>query len=282
MNNNKDKGHITLQLKKFDMKRRLKSDCVTVILGKRGTGKSYLVRDIMYHHRDIPAGVVISGTEVANRFFSHFIPPLFIHDKYNSAILSNFMKRQKKMKKRINNGEENIDPRAFLIFDDCLSSKGAWRKDENVHAVFMNGRHYDIFYLLTMQYPLGILPDLRTNIDFTFIFRENIMSNRLRIYEHYCGVFNTFEIFCSTLDQCTENYECLVVDNNVKSNKIEDQVFWYKAEDHGDFRIGPQSIWDYCEQNYVSDDDDDEEININTYTTKRKGPRLNVEKLKPE
>ena len=31
------------------------------------------------------------------------------------------------------------------------------------------------------------------------------------------------------MDQCTENYECLVVCNNAKSNKLEDQIFWYKA-----------------------------------------------------
>ena len=31
------------------------------------------------------------------------------------------------------------------------------------------------------------------------------------------------------MDQCTENYECLVISNNAKSNKLEDQIFWYKA-----------------------------------------------------
>ena len=31
------------------------------------------------------------------------------------------------------------------------------------------------------------------------------------------------------MDQCTENYECLVINNNAKSNKLTDQVFWYKT-----------------------------------------------------
>ena len=55
-----------------------------------------------------------------------------------------------------------------------------------------------------MQYPLGIPPALRTNVDYVFILRENIMSNRKRIYENYASMFATFEAFCSVLDSCTK------------------------------------------------------------------------------
>ncbi len=129
-----------------------------------------------------------------------------------------------------------------------------------------------------MQFPLGISPQLRGNIDYVFILRENIVSNRKRIYEHYAGMFPTFEMFCKVMDQCTENFECLVIDNNTQSNRIEDQIFWYKAEPHENFHMGPPEIWDYSEQNYV-DDDIDEEININTYYKPSRGPKLNVKKI---
>jgi hypothetical protein len=45
------------------------------------------------------------------------------------------------------------------------------------------------------------------------------------------------------MDQCTENFECLVICNNVSSNKLEDQVFWYKAADHPPFKLCDQSLW---------------------------------------
>ena len=77
-------------------------------------------------------------------------------------------------------------------------------------------------------YPLGVPPNLRTNIDYTFILREPYIANRKRIYENYAGMFPTFESFCQVMDQCTENYECLVVSNNAKSNKLEDQIFGTK------------------------------------------------------
>jgi hypothetical protein len=97
--------------------------------------------------------------------------------------------------------------------------------------------------MITMQYPLGITPNLRTNVDFVFILRENILGNRKRIYENYAGMFPTFEMFCQFMDQCTENYECIVICNSSPSNKLEDQVFWYKASDHGPFHLCDESLW---------------------------------------
>jgi hypothetical protein len=74
--------------------------------------------------------------------------------------------------------------------------------------------------------------------------RENYIANRKRIYENYAGMFPTFESFCQVMDQCTENYECLVINNNSKSNKLHDQVFWYKADNHNDFRLGSKEFWE--------------------------------------
>ena len=71
-----------------------------------------------------------------------------------------------------------------------------------------------------------------------YLFLEKTISNRKRLYDHYAGMFPSFEIFCQVMDACTEDFHCLVVNNNAKSNKLEDQVFWYKAEGHPDFKIG--------------------------------------------
>lgn len=220
-----------------------------VVIGKKDTGKSFLVRDILYEAQSsFPVGTVISGTEVANEFFQHMVPSKFIHDKYTPEIVMNVIKRQMNVKQKRNTskhgsgGQSNIDPRAFLILDDCLYDS-SWIKEESTRYVFMNGRHIDLMTIITMQYPLGITPNLRTNVDFVFILRENILGNRRRIYENYAGMFPTFEMFCTFMDQCTENFECLVICNNVNSNKLEDQVFWYKAADHPPFHMCDQSLW---------------------------------------
>ena len=245
-----------IQLKKFNME-DIKHDKVVVLIGKRDTGKSFLCKDILYHHQNIPVGQVISGTEGANQFYSKIVPKLFIHGEFDTQIVQNMIKRQKILIEKINEGDDSIDPRSFLILDDCLYDN-SWAKDKYMRSVFMNGRHYKILFLLTMQFALGIPPNLRTNIDYVFILRENYVSNRKRLYEHYAGMFPSFEMFCQIMDQCTENYECLVINNNAKSNKLTDQVFWYKAAPHDDFKIGAPSFWEYSNKNILKEGENEQ------------------------
>jgi hypothetical protein len=145
-----------------------------------------------------------------------------------------------------------------------------------MRLLFMNGRHWKIMLVITMQYPLGVPPVLRTNIDYVFILRENIVGNRKRIYENYAGMFPTFEAFCQVMDQCTENFECLVISNNVKSNKLQDQVFWYKADPHNDFKLGSKEFWEMSKN--IRDEDDEPLYDPNTSKKRGAGPRINVKK----
>ncbi len=274
-----------LDLSKFDMKSitfkpNESKGPVIVLIGRRETGKSFLVRDLLFYHQDIPIGTVISGTEEGNGFYGKLVPKLFIHNEYNTAIIENILKRQKMVLKQIKKEMEqfkksNVDGRQFVILDDCLFD-GKWSRDKLMRLLFMNGRHWKIMLIITMQYPLGIPPDLRTNIDYVFILREPYVSNRKRIYDNYAGIFPTFESFCQVMDQCTENFECLVINNNVKSNKIKDIVFWYKADPHNDFRLGSKEFWELSKQ--VQSDDENEQYDPNNIKKRGSGPKIYVKK----
>lgn len=254
-----------------------------VLIGKKDTGKSFLVKDILANTQAcFPIGTVISGTEVANPFFQDIVPSKLIHDKYKPEIVMNSIKRQLAVKqtreheKKSKGGNSNLDPRAFLILDDCLYD-ASWIREESTRYVFMNGRHIDMVTLITMQYPLGITPNLRTNIDFVFILRENGIGNRKRIYENFAGMFPTFEMFCQFMDQCTENYECLVICNGVQSNKLEDQVFWYKASAHPPFKMCDDSLW-VDNKPFTSTMLAADEFNPDAVRKKNAGPWVNVKK----
>ena len=52
---------MNLQLRKFKPE-TMTDDRVCVFIGKRNTGKSTLVKDIMFHKKHLPAGIVLSGT----------------------------------------------------------------------------------------------------------------------------------------------------------------------------------------------------------------------------
>jgi hypothetical protein len=276
-----------LDLKKFDMKTisfkpNEAKGPVIVLIGRRDTGKSFLVRDLLYYHQEIPIGTVISGTEEGNGFYSKMVPRLFIHNEYNTAIIENILKRQKEVLKKIKQETEaykksTIDPRTFAILDDCLYDN-TWARDKMMRLLFMNGRHWKVMLIITMQYPLGVPPTLRTNIDYVFILREPYIANRKRIYENYAGMFPTFESFCQVMDQCTENYECLVINNNSKSNKLEDQVFWYKADFHNDFRLGSKEFWEMSKN--IPDETPEERYDPSSIKKRGNVPKISVKKTK--
>ena len=276
---------MTLELKKFNMRQisfraNENKGPVVVLIGRRDTGKSFLVRDLLYYHQDIPIGTVISGTEAGNSFYSKHVPKLFIHEEYNMTIIDNILKRQRTVLKQITKDittykKSSIDGRTFVILDDCLYDS-SWTRDKLMRMLFMNGRHWKIMLVITMQYPLGIPPNLRTNIDYVFILREPYISNRKKIYDNYAGMFPTFESFCQIMDQCTENYECLVINNNANSNKLQDQIFWYKAEPHGDFKLGAREFWEISKD--IHSDDEEETYDPNASKKKGSGPKINVRK----
>lgn len=248
---------MSVDIKRFNMS-SVDFNRKCVFIGKTGTGKSLLIKDLLYHLKDkIPVGEVISATEFASPFYSEFIPKIVIHGDYNSEKIKGMIKRQRKMVKAL--GENNSAASSFLILDDCLHDAKTWQKDKHIKDIFFNGRHYALLFILAMQYPMGISPDLRTNIDYIFILRENIQKNRKRLYENYAGMFKSFSDFCIALDALTENYGCMVINNRTTSNKLEDQVFYYKAKVHEPFKMCSPQLWQFSEKNYVSDDDESSE-----------------------
>ncbi len=229
-----------------------------VIIGKKNTGKSWLVRDLMYHFRKFPVGVVISPTEKTSPFFSSFFPQTMLQECWDPDYIRRLYESQEK---RLINKEHHLtdQDRIALIMDDCLADAHLWKRDKYIRKLFMNGRHAYFLFILTMQFVLGIPPDLRTNIDYTFIFRENILKERKKIWENYAGVIPTFTLFNSLMDKCTQKHMCLVICNNGTSNELSQNVFWYKAQMHAPFRFGSPQLWDWDAKNKKSQEDDDEE-----------------------
>jgi hypothetical protein len=192
-------GNKSLPIKEFKLETMVENPAI-VMIAKRASGKSWVCRAILKHFRDIPVGIIIAPTErMANPpFYSAFFPDSYIHYEYKSETIEKLLYRQDIMiEKMMDREKENIviDPRAFILMDDCLSKKGSWMKDQPIMELLFNGRHYRLMYLLTMQFPLGITPELRCNFDYIFLLAEDFYSNLKRLYDHYAGMFPTFDAF---------------------------------------------------------------------------------------
>ena len=246
-------GTSHIEIKRFNISEMV-DHCTIVMIAKRATGKSYLTREILYHKQDIPSAIAISKTEKLNSFYADFIPESFIFYNYNTEILTNIFNRQSIIsednKKRIKHGKKPKDDRLIIIMDDCMVDSKNFIKDPNILELFFNGRHHHLSFILTMQYSLGIPPELRSNFDYIFLLAEDFISNRKRLYEHYAGMFPTFDIFQQVFNEITENYGVMVINNRIHSKNITDKVFWYKAKATPDFLIGSPKLLNYHKKSY--------------------------------
>lgn len=256
-------GATRLPIKKFNINEMV-DHCTIAMIAKRATGKSFLTREIMYQKKNIVAAVAISRTEKLNSFYSEFIPDSYIYSEYNSDILTRIYNRQSIMnednKRRIKLDKPSKDDSLMLIMDDCMSSKGTWLKDPNILELFFNGRHHHISFILTMQFSLGIPPEMRSNFDYIFLLAEDQVSNRKRLYDHYAGIFPTFDIFQQVFTDLTENYGMLVINNRVHSKNITDKIFWYKAKKVPTFKIGTKKFRDFHNKSYDENWDKNMEV----------------------
>lgn len=269
-----------IQLKKFDMS-KIPPSSVVVMIGARNSGKSVIVRSLLYNHQDLPVGMVISGTEGSNEFYGKMCPSIFIHEEYTPEVLEKFVQRQKMITKKMRKeeklyGKSKIDPRAFIVMDDCLYDRG-WQNDKNIRACFLNGRHFNAFFIFTSQYALAAPPVLRNNIDFVFVLREPRFNARKKLHENYAGFIPDFNVFNQIMNSCTENYECLVIDNTTKSNKITDQLYWFKADVPPDFHLCDKVFWQMS-QDIESDEDQEEFYDPQTNPIKKNAPIINIKK----
>jgi hypothetical protein len=186
------------------------------------TDKTYLVADIL-SHKKIPIGCAILGNNIEPNNYSKLIPSTYIYNEYNSNIIKNILIRQKKMVRK-----SNVENRMFLVMDKCFNKSITASNEFKV--LFLNNRCFKTTLISIMQYPFHISAIIRNGFDFIFILKNDNYSARKKIYEYYARIFPTLDIFCQIMDQYTDDFNCLVINTNSKSNKLEDMVFRYKID----------------------------------------------------
>lgn len=221
-------------INEFDLNSMVENPAI-IMVAKRGSGKSWVVRAVLNHFsKTVPFGIIICPTDKMNGFYSSFVPDSYIYYEFKTEVIEKVLGRQQdiiekgKIRKAMG---KKTNPKMFIVMDDCLSSKGEWAKDPKIHELLFNGRHYQIMYILTMQFPLGIKPELRTNFDYIFLLADDNINNLKRLYDHYAGVFPNFEAFRQVFSQLTSDFGSMVIVNRECKSNLFEKIYYYKAPD---------------------------------------------------
>lgn len=224
------------RIKMFDPHHSLKKPFNMVLLGKKASGKSTLMRDILHnlYKMGYKRVVVFSGTEVNNHFYSAHVPQHYIHYDLDLDVLANIISTQKQVHSAVSELEKktgkstNIDTRLVIVLDDVVYQRGILSNDL-FRLIYFQGRHINISLIVASQYLMYVPVEHRGNIDFLVLMKETIPKNRIKLYDNFFGCFSDKNTFCYVLDQLTQNYEVCIHDNTKNESSPEKQVKWYKA-----------------------------------------------------
>lgn len=208
--------------------------CTWLVIGPRNTGKSTLVKDLLYTTSDrYDVGMAMTGTSASADSFREFMPRRLVHPEgYDFDVADNMMAM-------VSGLVANDKGREVLFVGDDLAFDQRIYKTRTQKEMHLNGRHNHMTLFNTTQYSTLVPSVCRANVDYVIACRESILANRKRLYDHYFGMFPTFGDFCRVFDQCTRDYKCMVLDKTRINQTPNECIFWYKARKSvPPFRLG--------------------------------------------
>lgn len=231
-----------MAIARLDEETHFRANRIFCVVGKRNTGKSVVIRNIIFHlSSQIDFAVLVSPTESTRQECGVFMPRTWIHSSYNPDMIQGLVDVQKRSTMM---GRAR---KVLLILDDLLYDNRLF-KSEAIREIFLNGRHLSITLVISAQYAVAIPPMYRSNTDIVILLRDTARQNRKKLYDSFCGIFDNLDIFNAVFSDLTANYGCMVINNCSKSNDIEDTadppVMWYRATlELPQFSVGSRDFW---------------------------------------
>lgn len=232
----------------FDLN-KIPEGAIVNVIGKRGSGKSVFIEDLMLTLKNLfPVVTVVSTTDQLNNTFGKHIPAMLIHDNYSSELIQSILDRQKRIiEYNKKNPSRKVNPNILLILDDIQGTTKKIRNDILLDTIYTTGRHYHITLISAMQYVNGLTPVQRSNTDFICLSRDNNRENQKKLFQAFGGNFQSFSEFQEAFCKLTENHGVMIINNREQSMDIEKCVFWYRVNMDKDgfktFKMCDESVW---------------------------------------
>lgn len=169
------------------------------IIGSRYSGKTTLVIQLLQEiykykkNKSIKCVIFTLLSKHKQSYINAGFSKRFLYSEYDEKILN-----------QITNFKDDNNTETILVIDDLLI-------DLAICEIIMNNVKYKTTIIFTSQFPQNSSPTIRHNIDATFIFADNYITNLKKIYESYAIIFPTFESFTKVFNKATQNYNSMVI-----------------------------------------------------------------------
>lgn len=195
-----------------------------IILGPPNSGKSTLIKNILYKNKHkIPIVRVVCGVPKNNKEYCEIIPPLFVSSEFDINLENSFIQRQK-----IFANKNTIGKYAIVVYDDIRIDKNGYNF---FNDLFKRNRHYNLLTLTISQYALDFPPDIRSSATYIAIFKYTSNKDIDKLYNNFASnIFKDKKTFNDILLQLTDNYSCMII-KNTNSNDFTKTIFYYRCMD---------------------------------------------------
>ena len=206
---------------------------VICLIGKRRSGKSYMIRDLLYNHfhkqRKYKNIMLISPTSNMNTDYD-LIPNKNKFENFSSDLLEGLMERQKKLIKDDPKGKYDT----CIVLDDVVNMS-----DKNeariLSGLLVKSRHYRISVILSLQYLKSreFPPASRDNIDYAVIFKQHNKENVKNIVEQWLGGDPQIEELgyrMTTKIPDVSSHRVLIIDSSEFGENIKEFTYQYIAD----------------------------------------------------
>ena len=168
-----------------------------LIIAPRGTGKSFLIKAIMYefYKKNANRCTIWSPGSKSNNEYTNITSKDNIYYEENEKISDVLC--------------DALEDPHLLIIDDCVYSP-----DQPLIKELGNIGNPQLSIIMSIHYPIKQLIQDEFIFEYVFIGNDVCHSNKQIIWRKYFP-HSTFEVFNEVFEECTENYSFMVVKHYV-------------------------------------------------------------------
>jgi hypothetical protein len=225
-----------------------------IVIASRGSGKSFLCRDLINYMKSYPAVCVICPSDKNGKFYSEHLPDSYVHYEFTNELLNRMKERQRKIIAKALDPKykgKKIDPRLLIVLDDIQSTGVDLKTSVVFNSIFTKGRHDAITVIVVIQSSMALGPIQRENTDYVFAYAAASEDEKKKLYKCYFSeVGNKYAEFKTIFTKATEEKSCLVA-QKLDNSKCKKGYYFYKPLPvDGMINVGNRQFNNYHKKKY--------------------------------